>query len=288
MSHENNKARNFYTILGVPHNASLELITAAYKAMVKSFHPDTFRGDKVFAEMRLKEINLAYENLKTPEKRREHDEYLNSSQRSKDNNHKSHSSSEESKWERVCDFFPELHDYDRELSLLNRSLSAEFRKTVMEEKAFSDALSLKEELISSFAQKMFGSNEKIREVGLKSLELGHKGFALSLNKALSLVGEDSSRRIFLRLAEESPREAEVIYRQCGLESMLSYAEGALSPGLYEIKGKLGFRILPNLSVVVFEKDQTLLLTYEKYKNVLQMLEFYGESWSSISKKLDTS
>ena len=70
--------------------------------------------------------------------------------------------------------------------------------------------------------------------------------------------------------------------------MLSYAEGALSPGLYEIKAKLGFRILPNLSVVVFEKDQTLLLTYEKYKNVLQMLEFYGESWSSISKKLDTS
>lgn len=69
---------NYYEILKVSKNASIDDIKSSYKSLVKKYHPDLYPGDKTFAEKKIKQINEAYEILSNEEKRKEYDDYLNS------------------------------------------------------------------------------------------------------------------------------------------------------------------------------------------------------------------
>ena len=60
-------------MLGVPRDASPELIKKIYTALVKAYHPDTFPGDKKHAKEKLQEINAAYEVLSSSSKRKKLD-----------------------------------------------------------------------------------------------------------------------------------------------------------------------------------------------------------------------
>ncbi|PIP04838.1 hypothetical protein COX53_00280, partial [candidate division WWE3 bacterium CG23_combo_of_CG06-09_8_20_14_all_40_14] len=60
-------AKDYYEILGVSKNASIEDIKKAYKKLAKEHHPDVAK-DKAAAEKRFKEINEAYHVLSDPEK----------------------------------------------------------------------------------------------------------------------------------------------------------------------------------------------------------------------------
>lgn len=65
---------NYYKVLGVTQSSEPEVIAAAYKAMMRKYHPDTNKS--VSAEKKAKEINEAYEVLKSAVSRREHDAEL--------------------------------------------------------------------------------------------------------------------------------------------------------------------------------------------------------------------
>lgn len=60
---------NYYEILEVSTNASKEVIKNAYRALIKKYHPDSYTGNKIYAENKLKEINEAYEVLSDDNKR---------------------------------------------------------------------------------------------------------------------------------------------------------------------------------------------------------------------------
>lgn len=64
--------KNYYEILGVSKNATDEEIKAAYKKLVKQYHPDLHPGDKLAAE-KFKEINEANEVLSDKQKRAAYD-----------------------------------------------------------------------------------------------------------------------------------------------------------------------------------------------------------------------
>jgi hypothetical protein len=68
--------RDFYYILGLYPNCSLDEIKAAYRKLSKKLHPDLNQGDEYF-ENKFRDIKEAFETLRDPEKRRLYDEQLN-------------------------------------------------------------------------------------------------------------------------------------------------------------------------------------------------------------------
>lgn len=68
---------NYYDILEVSEKASKEVIEKAYKALAKKYHPDLNIDNKKEAEIKMKELNEAYEVLIDDDKRANYDNILN-------------------------------------------------------------------------------------------------------------------------------------------------------------------------------------------------------------------
>lgn len=65
--------RDYYEILGVARTASVEEIKRSYRKLVKKYHPDIYDGPD--ADVRIKEINEAYEVLGDDQKRAAYDRF---------------------------------------------------------------------------------------------------------------------------------------------------------------------------------------------------------------------
>ncbi|HYG00677.1 MAG TPA: DnaJ domain-containing protein [Candidatus Saccharimonadales bacterium] len=67
---------NYYKILDINENASPKEIKIAFRRLARKYHPD--RNSKVSEDV-MKRINIAFENLSDPEKRRIYDKTLKNS-----------------------------------------------------------------------------------------------------------------------------------------------------------------------------------------------------------------
>ncbi len=66
--------RNYYQILGVPRDATVEDIKKSYRKLARRYHPDLNPGDKA-AEEKFKDIGEAYEVLSDLNKRGQYDQF---------------------------------------------------------------------------------------------------------------------------------------------------------------------------------------------------------------------
>jgi len=65
------REESYYELLQVSPTADLEIITAAYRALIRRHHPD--RNPSPTADATTKRLNGAWENLSDPAKRAEYD-----------------------------------------------------------------------------------------------------------------------------------------------------------------------------------------------------------------------
>jgi molecular chaperone DnaJ len=68
------KKRDYYEVLGVSRESSLEEIKKEYRKLARQYHPDVNNGDGASAE-RFKEISEAYAVLSNEDKRRQYDNF---------------------------------------------------------------------------------------------------------------------------------------------------------------------------------------------------------------------
>ena len=66
--------KDYYEVLGVNRNASLEEIKKSYRRLARQYHPDANPGNKDTVE-KFKEINEAYQVLSDTEKRTTYDRF---------------------------------------------------------------------------------------------------------------------------------------------------------------------------------------------------------------------
>lgn len=85
---------NYYEILEVNENASIEVIEKAYKVLAKKYHPDIYTGDKKEAETIMKKLNEAYDVLSNESKRKNYDAILEKKKQLKFSSNNSSSSSQ--------------------------------------------------------------------------------------------------------------------------------------------------------------------------------------------------
>lgn len=76
---------NYYEILEITENASHEVIKAAYRALAKKYHPDSYNGAEVERKKNMTLINEAYAVLSDAQKRKEYDLKLKSQSSNKSN-----------------------------------------------------------------------------------------------------------------------------------------------------------------------------------------------------------
>lgn len=69
--------KSFYAVLGVGESATADQIISAYRALVKTRHPDKAPPDRrALAENDFRDITEAYNTLRSPEQRKEYDRAL--------------------------------------------------------------------------------------------------------------------------------------------------------------------------------------------------------------------
>jgi len=67
-------AKDYYQILGISRNASLEEVKKAFRVLAQKYHPDKNPGSKS-AEEKFKDINEAYQVLSDPDKKQQYDRF---------------------------------------------------------------------------------------------------------------------------------------------------------------------------------------------------------------------
>lgn len=75
------KFKTHYDNLNVSRNAPASVIKAAYKTLCQNYHPDKYTGGSEEALRIIKIINAAYAVLSDPDKRAEHDQWINKQER---------------------------------------------------------------------------------------------------------------------------------------------------------------------------------------------------------------
>ena len=193
--------KDYYAILGISTDAEPEVISAAYKALAKKYHPDVYKGSKKDSENRIREINEAYSNLSNKQKKDAYDkEFLkNKPTGSFDDFNNSdfddNSNVFDNDWNILIEVFPQAEKRRENLSKLSQKLSFLFQAVLLEKQLGNKSEQVARNLRNDFLERYFGKNRSIQELAAKALMNNEIGIAKEINKKITLLGNDAANKI---------------------------------------------------------------------------------------------
>ena len=195
-----------------------QLIEAAYKALVKLYHPDVYKGDKKGLKRKIIEINEAFDTLNDPLKRKQYDIKLKKFQVDKsfdfideefeDKNLFNNKYIDED-WEIALLVYPELEKLKDNLSKYSYKLSLQFQFYLLETKEFNKLNFISERFIDAFLERKFGSSLQIKTLSKMLIENDHSKKAKYLNKLIKVLGSKSENRILKTFFKQFPEVEEL-------------------------------------------------------------------------------
>ena len=198
--------KNYYHILGLSFEANPEpqVLEAAYKALVKLYHPDVFKGERKVLRRQISEINEAHEILFDPKQKDNYDKKLQQflaknnpqfyNEEFKDNDFFDKDYANED-WEIALIVYPELENAKKKLENYSYKLGLQFQFYLLETKEFDKIDLIIEFFISAFLERKFGKSKDIRSLSRHLIENNFKKPALYLNKLVKVIGYSSEKRI---------------------------------------------------------------------------------------------
>jgi curved DNA-binding protein CbpA len=213
-------SKDYYAILGILPSAEILVIKAAYKAMLKVYHPDKFEGTKEEAHLKTVDINEAYRILSSKDTKDEYDKLR--AENSNDNfsyeeenefsneqqNSASHTLNKD--WIVATKYKPSLINLEKNLSKISARLAFTFRVEILENKAFQHAKKLANQLENDYLKTYFGTNNDVINFAKRLIRDGYKEAAHELNQAVKVFGKtiETDRVIYnikseFKLYEES-------------------------------------------------------------------------------------
>jgi curved DNA-binding protein CbpA len=198
--------KDYYSILGVLPTAELVVIKAAYKAMLKVYHPDRFNGTQAEAHTKSIEINEAHFILSDIGKRKIYDaSKKEKSFYDESNGHtgqnSSASSASDKEWQLACKYNHELIHLEKELYVVSPKLSFAFRATLIGSKNFSNAEQISKELLVGYLDTYFGPNQEVMGYANKLLIDGYRAAAKELNQVVKIFGKDINAKSVINQIE---------------------------------------------------------------------------------------
>jgi len=202
---------NYYTTLQINVCADIVVIKAAYRALMKKYHPDLSNKSTPETEQIIQEINAAYEILSDDVKRKQYDSTLNQSEKTAYTNTDFDLNDYTEDWNIVIQYYPELKDIDAQLSKISTTLSFEFRAKLLDNKRFDSASDIADGIKLSWLTRYFGEDPQLRCRAEKLIEIGRRDIAKSLNKAIGCLGKGIKIEIlFNGLKKEFPQDEELL------------------------------------------------------------------------------
>ena len=200
-------SKDYYATLGVLPSAEDFVIQAAYRALSKVYHPDVYKGDD--ADEKMAEINEAYEVLGNKAKRMEYDQQRSKTE-SDDSEFFNENFSAETHdydplhddWKMALEYYPELLQIIKRLARISSRLAFNFRVYIVQEKRYSEAERVAEEMEKNFLTQFFGSNFYVHNFALQLIDRKEKATLLELNKAIKVMGSGDGRKIAHQLAKK--------------------------------------------------------------------------------------
>jgi len=190
--------KDYYAILGIIPTAELEVIKAAYKAMLKVYHPDRFQGSREEAHARSTEINEAYGVLSNTAKRKQYDDLCGNT-KDKAYSYKEESKSQENftdafdalekDWQVAVKYQPELVELFNKLTKISSKLAFSFKAVMLESKEFDKTENIAEKMEFEYLTLYFGSDKRIHSFAKALIFGNYRGAARELNMAITVLGK---------------------------------------------------------------------------------------------------
>lgn len=197
--------KDYYAILGVLPTALDEVIRAAYKALVRLYHPDCFVGSKGEAHQKMCDLNEAYEILSDSEKRKEYDNIRGNETQDAESLFGDKATDAqpefdplECDWKLAVDYIKDLKDLEERLSKFSWRLAYSFRANILETKSFNLRRRIASEMENEFLRTYFGSDSSIIEFARRLILAGYRSAAKSLNNAVRVLSDSITPLLFLR------------------------------------------------------------------------------------------